>query len=238
MPAWRSGSRSASRRSSPTLAAVAPPRVLLGRASTRRKTSTHPNSSNTRVSHARSCGRKPEFFRFDRQFFRSISRCAMLTSPQTITSRPAAVASLRSRSSCGKKHRGSGTSTPAGAARPSRTGSTPTPRDVAELGLHVAALAVELGHAEAGDCAQRLLLRVQRGAAVALLLRAMEVAVQVVGEAPSMRNVGLVRLDLLQADHVGVGLRQPAEQPLGAGGADAVDVEGQDANTRHHANAD
>src|SRR5207253_3254963 len=39
-----------------------------GRGSTRRNTSTQPSLSNTSVSHARSSGRNPEFFRFERQF--------------------------------------------------------------------------------------------------------------------------------------------------------------------------
>src|SRR5512145_1922655 len=48
-----------------------------GRSFSLRNTSTNPSSSNTRVSHARSSGRKPEFFWFERQFLRSTSLCAM-----------------------------------------------------------------------------------------------------------------------------------------------------------------
>ena len=36
----------------------------------RRKTSTYPSSSKMRVSHSRSSGRKPEFLRLPRQFFK------------------------------------------------------------------------------------------------------------------------------------------------------------------------
>src|SRR3990170_3809207 len=49
--------------------------------------STKPTSSNTFVSQSRSSGRKPEFFWLERQFFRSICRCAMFQSPHRITSR-------------------------------------------------------------------------------------------------------------------------------------------------------
>src|SRR6266478_4265108 len=62
-----------------------------GRGSTRRKTSTQPSLSNVSVSHARSSGRNPEFFRFERQFFRSISLWAMFQSPQRTNSRPLAL---------------------------------------------------------------------------------------------------------------------------------------------------
>src|SRR5690606_37530594 len=48
----------------------------------RRKTSTKPSSSKTRVSQARSSGRKREFFWLERQFLRSISLWAMFQSPQ------------------------------------------------------------------------------------------------------------------------------------------------------------
>ena len=84
----RSGSRSASRRSSPRPRPRFDHHVYRsGRGSRRRNTSTKPRSSNTRVSHARSSGRKPEFFRLLRQFLRSISRCAMFQSPQRTISR-------------------------------------------------------------------------------------------------------------------------------------------------------
>src|SRR4029453_2476317 len=43
---------------------------------------------NTRVSQARSSGRKPEFFWLDFQFLRSISWCAMFQSPHRMTSWP------------------------------------------------------------------------------------------------------------------------------------------------------
>src|SRR6266513_3588547 len=62
-----------------------------GRGSTRRNTSTQPTSSKISVSHARSSGRNPEFFRFERQFFRSISLWAMFQSPQRTNSRPLAL---------------------------------------------------------------------------------------------------------------------------------------------------
>ncbi len=64
----------------------------------RRNTSTNPISSNTRVSQARSSGRNPEFFWFERQFFRSICWWAMFQSPHRITSRPARLSLRR----CGR----------------------------------------------------------------------------------------------------------------------------------------
>ena len=48
-----------------------------------RNASTHWCSPNRRSSHARSSGRNPEFFWFERQFFRSISLCAMFQSPHS-----------------------------------------------------------------------------------------------------------------------------------------------------------
>src|SRR5258706_2926970 len=51
-----------------------------------RKTSTKPRSSNTALSQARSSGRKPEFFRLERQFLRSISLWAMFQSPHRMIS--------------------------------------------------------------------------------------------------------------------------------------------------------
>ncbi len=45
------------------------------------------------MSQARSSGRNPEFFWFERQFFRSISRCAMFQSPHRMNSRPEALIS-------------------------------------------------------------------------------------------------------------------------------------------------
>jgi hypothetical protein len=50
-------------------------------------------SSSRRVIQARSSGRKPLFFWLPRQFLRSISWCAMLTSPTRMNSRSAFSAS-------------------------------------------------------------------------------------------------------------------------------------------------
>jgi hypothetical protein len=69
-----------------------------GRGSTRRKTSTKPSSSNTRVSHARSSGRNPEFFWLLRQFLRSMGWWAMFQSPHRMISRFA----RRSFARCGR----------------------------------------------------------------------------------------------------------------------------------------
>ena len=81
----------------PTFLAQAWPRLLhqvycsRARVDARRNTSTSRASSNTRVSQARSSGRKPEFFWLPFQFFRSISLCAMFQSPQMTNSRPLAL---------------------------------------------------------------------------------------------------------------------------------------------------
>src|SRR5437879_9236475 len=61
----------------------------------RLKTSTKPSPSNTPVSQARSCGRKPEFFWFDLQLLRSISWCAMFQSPHRMISQPRCLSFIR-----------------------------------------------------------------------------------------------------------------------------------------------
>ncbi len=61
----------------------------------RRWTSTRPNWSIARVIQARSSGRNPLFFWLPRQFFRSTSWCAMLTSPTRMTSRSTAALEVR-----------------------------------------------------------------------------------------------------------------------------------------------
>ena len=90
-PASRSGSRCAIRRFSPT-----PGRgwttTCTGRAGSRRSETYRPTRARRRRASAtaRSSGRKPEFFRLPRQFFRSISLCAMFQSPHSTISRPSA----------------------------------------------------------------------------------------------------------------------------------------------------
>src|SRR5687768_18311842 len=59
-----------------------------GSALIERNASTKATSPNNSSSHARSSGRKPEFFWLERQLRRSISLCAMFQSPQSTTSRP------------------------------------------------------------------------------------------------------------------------------------------------------
>ena len=92
----------------PTFFAHACPRLdhqvyCSGRGSTLRNTSTKPSSSNTRVSHARSSGRKPEFFWLLRQFFKSMFWCAMFQSPHRMISRSAARSSRKMRQELGEE---------------------------------------------------------------------------------------------------------------------------------------
>ena len=88
----------------PRRAAVRPPRVLVGSRDRRaRNTSTKPSSSNTRVSHARSSGRNPEFFWLLRQLRRSIGWCAMFQSPHSTTSRPLCDERFEMRQECIEK---------------------------------------------------------------------------------------------------------------------------------------
>src|SRR5450830_123735 len=84
----------------PGLSAVTPPRVGFcgGIRVQSAETSTQPCSSNKRVSHARSSGKKPEFFWLLFQFFKSISLWAMFQSPQITSSLPSAMRSAK----CGK----------------------------------------------------------------------------------------------------------------------------------------
>ena len=141
-----------------------------GRGSTRRNTSTNPSSSNTCVSHARSSGRKPEFFWLLRQFFRSIGWCAMFQSPQRMISR----FDLRSRGEVRQELREEAElrRLPVRPARPRRQVQADHGQ-VAEIRAQVAALAVELAAAEPGRELRRR-ARVDTDARVALLLGRME----------------------------------------------------------------
>src|SRR3989344_5158674 len=162
-----------------------------------RNTSTQPNSSKIFVSQARSSGRKPEFFWFARQFFKSISLCAMFQSPQRMYSRP----SRRSFCNTGRKwsRKRNFDACRCGPAEP----------DVNPVGL-VTGVECDTG--------------------VALLLRAVEITVIAPGRAHLVREIAFLRLDLLHADDVGILAFEPAEQTLGGSGADAVDVECDDAH--------
>ncbi|MNT09064.1 hypothetical protein D3C72_1438300 [compost metagenome] len=92
------------------------------------------------------------------------------------------------------------------------------------LHFHVAALGVELGHAEAGDHPLGLVARVQAHAAVALLLGVVEKAVVAMWRQERLGHVGFLGLQFLHADHVRVLLAHPLEKALLGRGADAVEV--------------
>src|SRR5690606_29791200 len=103
--------------------------------------------------------------------------------------------------------------------------------EVAEARLDVAALLVEVRPAQRGDHRIRFAPRIDRHAAVALLGR--RVAVEAVVAVRAEGRVGqlvLLGLGLLHADHVGLLLPQPVEEPLAGGRADAVGVEADDAH--------
>jgi hypothetical protein len=102
--------------------------------------------------------------------------------------------------------------------------------ELAELRLQVAALVIELRHAEAAARALGPLLGIQRRAGIALLLCAVKVRMQAVRIAQGLGDVVLVRLDLLQAQHVRIDPSHPAPQPLAGGRANAIDVERGDAD--------
>src|SRR5262245_55486162 len=103
---------------------------------------------------------------------------------------------------------------------------------VAEIGLQVAALAVELAAAEAGG-ERRRCTRVHADPRVAPPLRRMEVRRALARRAQAARHVVVMRLELLQADDVPrLDAREPARETLALGGANAVDVEGDDAHPR------
>ena len=94
--------------------------------------------------------------------------------------------------------------------------------DEASLGIHVF-------HPEPAHDTRRRFLRVDRDPAIAFLLRVHEGAV-VGGEVERLgRQLMLLRLRLLQAHHVGGLCVHPAEEALARGGADAVEVAGDDA---------
>src|SRR6185503_13895051 len=97
--------------------------------------------------------------------------------------------------------------------------------ELAEARLDVAALGVELA---AGETAPHLVGRtaaVERDPAIALLLREGVAGLERLQPVQLRVEIGLVALQLLQADDVRLLRRQPAEQPLAGGRADAVDVE-------------
>src|SRR5512139_1904555 len=96
--------------------------------------------------------------------------------------------------------------------------------ELAVVGLDVAALGVEFGHAEAFDDFLWRRPRVDADAAVAFLLGVVEGAAKAVALDELWPEVGGLRLEFLHADDVGVLRGQPVEETLGGGGADAVEV--------------
>ncbi|GAB1461353.1 hypothetical protein MASR2M50_31280 [Thauera sp.] len=102
-------------------------------------------------------------------------------------------------------------------------------RELAEVELQEAALGVDRGDAEALDDAVRRVPAVDADAAVALLLRGVEPAPHARRRAHLGAQVGVLRLELLHAQEVGLLRGQPVEQALGAGRADPVEVQGDDA---------
>src|SRR5690606_32933855 len=90
--------------------------------------------------------------------------------------------------------------------------------------LEVASLGVELLVAEAGDQSLGRPPAVDAHPAVALLLRGMEMPVQLADAPHLVGNVGLGRLDLLHADEVGILRGGPFLEALALRGADAVEV--------------
>src|SRR3954466_15638952 len=99
---------------------------------------------------------------------------------------------------------------------------------LAEASLDVTALAVEPAHAEALPHLVGRAAAIERDAAVALLLRERMAALEGIEAVQLGIEVGLVALQLLKADHVGVLRFEPAEETFFCRRPDAVDVEGDD----------
>src|SRR5262245_5589397 len=97
-------------------------------------------------------------------------------------------------------------------------------RELAELGFQVTPLVVELARTETVDDLVGAGAAVERDAAIALFLRAAENVVVVPEREGGAGEVGLLRLDLLQADDVGLLPGEPAVKALLRGRAQAVDV--------------
>ena len=90
-------------------------------------------------------------------------------------------------------------------------------RDVGEVGFDVPPLGIELGIAETELDPPRPALCIQSRAAVPPFLSAVKKTVQAGLGTQGIRDVDLVRLDLLQADDVGIGSFDPPEHALGRG---------------------
>src|SRR5271169_4958931 len=87
-------------------------------------------------------------------------------------------------------------------------------RDLPEVGLEIAAFAVEFGATEAGGHLGHS-LGVQRDSRVALARGRAEEAVRLSRREQGARNVVRAGLDLLQADHIPrLGARKPAGESL------------------------
>ena len=198
-----------------------------GRGSTSRNASTHLSSPKRRSSQARSSGRNPEFFRFDFQFFRSISlvRDVDVAAEHVVAVAPAELLQVRQEHVEEAVLRGLALGSGRARGQVQRHD-----RQASELELEIAALVVEFGHAETRDDAVGLFPRVDRDAAVAGPLR-IEVAAVVAGRPEAfVAELMFLRLRLLQADDVRALRGQPLEQALAGRGADTVAVECEDAH--------
>ena len=97
-----------------------------------------------------------------------------------------------------------------------------------EVSAHVAPFGIELGHAESGGDLGRFLPAVEADAAIALLFGVVEMAV-ITGRGQHLGgHVGVLRLDFLHAQHIGLVLCQPRQETLAFGRADAVEIERDD----------
>jgi hypothetical protein len=98
--------------------------------------------------------------------------------------------------------------------------------EIAVVALDVAAFGVELGIAEAGDDRVGFVLRVDAGAGIALLFGVVKVPVIAARREQVGRHVGRLGLQFLDADHVGVLFGHPVEEAFFGGGADTVQIGG------------
>src|SRR5690554_5400545 len=102
-------------------------------------------------------------------------------------------------------------------------------RNDGELVIHqlqVAAFSINFDHAQAFDDLLGLVPGVNADAAVALAFGIVKIALVTGGVAHVFSQVGVLRLQFLHADEVGILRGQPLQKAFSDGGADAVKIDG------------
>ena len=101
--------------------------------------------------------------------------------------------------------------------------------ELAEVGLQVAAFGVDVENAKPLDDPIGFAAAVEAHAAVPFLLGVMEPALQAGGSAHGVGEIRGLRLQFLQAHDIGILPFEPGEEALGHRRADAVHIDGDDA---------